>query len=179
MAARLPGNLDGIAVDNRFQRREGGRIIGRPANNSNSGSNTQTTGQSNDKVEEGGARKIAYLKSGYHVKNHIFPYYKFITRSDDLQFDNKAGSHSICHTYLTALNHQDANNEALMREIWDAHKESIPMALNGQRNSTTKSIRDTTFESEIADRNCLYYTVSQPPSNPSLPTNRTLQVFPG
>ena len=109
MAARLPGNLDGIAVDNRFQRREGGRIIGRPAN------------------------------------NHIFPYYKFITRSDDLQFDNKSGSHSICHTYLTALNHQDANNEALMREIWDAHKESIPMALNGQRNSTTKSIRDTTF----------------------------------
>ena len=96
-----------------------------------------------------GNRRTTTLKIGHIVKHHVFPKHKFITRSDDLCFDGTTDGNSICSTYLEGLQLRgDDVDEARKRKAWDLAKDSIPMALNGQRNNTNKAIRDITFDSK-------------------------------
>ena len=108
-------------------------------------SNTSTSGGP-DRNIDGRDRHNATIRTGYIAKYHIFPKHKFITKHDDLMYDTHCGS--FCGTYLDALELLDSKNKAHKRKLWDVARNYIPMALNGQRNNTSKAIRDITFDSK-------------------------------
>ena len=118
-------------------------------NGSNHSSITNNTPNTSTENKEGGDRLKAAIKTGFVVKNHIFPIHKFITSSEDLRFDMTTGGKTICAMYLDNVV-MGVREEGKCRKLWEEARESIPMSLNTQQNNTNKAIRDITFKSKFS-----------------------------
>ena len=75
-------------------------------------------------------QKSAYIRTGYIIKHHIYPKHKFITKYEDLSYDNSPDGKSICKTYLRALDLGDSSDEEKCRRLWENARNSIPLSLN-------------------------------------------------
>ena len=145
MALQLAQNFE---VTNNTQRRLTDPQL---TTDNNQLTHTQTAPTADKSKKGDGERKNAYISTGYIVKQHIYPVHKFITRSEDLLYDNSPEGNSICKTYLRSLDLDDSSDEIKCRRLWENARQSIPLSLNTQRNNTSKAIRDTTFVSKCHD----------------------------
>ena len=111
----------------------------------------QTTEESNDTEIDDCDKKSANIRMGYIVKHRIYPKHKFITRSDDLRYDNSPDGKSICTTYLNVLQLSESRDKVKSRRLWENVRDCIPLSLNTQQNNTNKAIPDITFDSKYYD----------------------------
>ena len=105
-----------------------------------------------DGTEMKGARRTGTLKIGYVVKHHVFRKHKFISGNVDLTYNTN--TESICGIYLDTLGVLDGENESHKRDLWERARNFVAITLNGQRNNTTKAMRDITLNSKNHHCHC-------------------------